>query len=132
MQFEDYFSFKELPSSASPDTQEQLFADNIIRFVIGVSPSVQQRHYLVERSSVNFLKKKVPSTCMGISMAAGVLCTNVLKILLNRGELIIAPRGLHFDAYRNRLVKTWRPFGNKNPLQILMFWIVKRLIRNAN
>ncbi len=104
------------------------FEDQIIKFVIGVSPSVQQRHYLVDRSSVNFLKKKVPSTAMGIEIAAGVACTNVLKILLGRGKVICAPHGLHFDAYRNRLVKTWRPFGNRHPLQRLMFWYVKRLL----
>lgn len=109
------------------------FEDQIIKFVIGVSPTVQQRHYLVDRRSVNFLKKKVPSTAMGIEIAAGVACTNVLKILLERGEVICAPHGLHFDAYRNRLIKSWRPFGNRNPLQQFMFWYVKRLLsQNAS
>ena len=119
MSFEEYFSL-----------DGYSFEDQIIKFVIGVSPSVQQRKYLVDRSSVNFLKKKVPSTVMGIELAAGVACSNVLKILLNRGEVICAPHGLHFDAYRNRLVKTWRPFGNNNPLQKFMFWYVKRLLEN--
>lgn len=117
MSFEDYFCL-----------DGYAFEDQIIKFVIGVSPSVQQRHYLVDRSSVNFLKKKVPSTAMGIELAAGVACTNVLKILLGRGEIICAPHSLHFDAYRNRLLKCWRPFGNRHPLQRLMFWYVKRLL----
>lgn len=114
MSFEEYFAL----SGYS-------FEDQIIKFVIGVSPSLQQRKYLVELNSVNFLKKKVPSTVMGIELAAGVACTNVVKILLGRGEVICAPHGLHFDAYRNRLVKTWRPFGNRNPIQKLIFWYVK-------
>ena len=118
MSFEEYFAL-----------DGYCFEDQIIKFVIGVSPSVQQRKYLVDRSSVNFLKKKVPSTAMGIELAAGTACSNVLKILLNRGKIICAPHGLHFDAYRNRLVKTWRPFGNSNPLQRFMFWYVKRLLR---
>ncbi len=117
MSFEEYFCLDGLE-----------FEDQIISFVIGVSPSVQQRKYLVDRSSVNFLQKKVPSTSMGIEIAAGVACSNVLKILLNRGDVVVAPRGLHFDAYRNRLVKTWRPWGNRNPLQRYMFWRVKRLL----
>ncbi|MFP5381025.1 MAG: ThiF family adenylyltransferase [Gammaproteobacteria bacterium] len=117
MSFEDYFCL---------DGYD--FEDQIIKFVIGVSPSVQQRKYLVDRSSVNFLRKKVPSTAMGIEIAAGVACTNVLKILLGRGEVVCAPHGLHFDAYRNRLVRTWRPFGNRHPLQRFMFWYVKRLL----
>jgi len=117
MSFEEYFCLDGYP-----------FEDQIIKFVIGVSPSVQQRAYLVDRSSVNFLRKKVPSTAMGIELAAGAACTNALKLLLNRGKVIHAPRGLHFDAYRNRLVKTWRPFGNRNPLQRFMFWYVKKLL----
>ncbi|MBZ0068157.1 MAG: ThiF family adenylyltransferase [Thiobacillus sp.] len=121
MSFEDYFCLEGYD-----------FEDQIIKFVIGVSPTVQQRHYLVDRSSVNFLKKKVPSTAMGIEIAAGVACTNVLKILLGRGQVICAPHGLHFDAYRNRLIKTWRPFGNRHPLQRLMFWYVKRLLSQNN
>jgi hypothetical protein len=66
---------------------------------------------------------------MGISLAAGVLCSNVLKLLLDRGDVIHAPRGLHFDAYRNKLIKTWRPWGNKNPMQRFMFWYLKRLLK---
>lgn len=119
MSFEEYFCLDDVA----------VFEDKIIKFVIGVSPSVQQRHYLVDRSSVNFLKQKVPSTAMGIELAAGVACTNALKLLLGRGRVIHAPHGLHFDAYRNRLIKTWRPFGNRHPLQRLMFWYVKRLLR---
>lgn len=117
MTFEEYFCLDGLSKE-----------DQIIKFVIGVSPSVQQRHYLVDRSSVNFLTQKAPSTCMGISLAAGVLCTNVLKLLLNRGEIVCVPRGVHFDAYRNRLIKTYRPWGNRNPLQKYMFWRVKKLL----
>jgi len=117
MSFEEYFCL---------DGYE--FTDQIIKFVIGVAPTVQQRHYLVNRSSVNFLKKKLPSTPMAIELAAGTLVSNVVKILLKRGEVITAPHGLHFDAYRNNLTKTWRPWGNNNPLQRLMFWYVKRLL----
>lgn len=117
MSFEEYFAL-----------DGYTFEEQILRFVIGVSPTVMQRKYLVERSSVNFLKKKVPSTPMGIELAAGVACTNVIKILLGRGDVIHAPHGLHFDAYRNKLVKTWRPWGNKNPLQNLMFWRLKHML----
>jgi len=128
MSFDEYFNIKDPQPGASEEEKEQIFNDNIMRFVVGVSPSVQQRHYLVDRSSVNFFKKKVPSTSMGISLAAGVLCSNVLKLILNRGDVIHAPRGLHFDAYRNKLIKTWRPWGNKNPLQLYMFSYLKRLL----
>jgi hypothetical protein len=65
---------------------------------------------------------------MGIEIAAGVACTTALKLMLKRGDVRAAPRGLHFDAYRNQLVKTWRPMGNRNPLQMLMFWYVRWML----
>ncbi|MDF2177323.1 ThiF family adenylyltransferase [Aliiglaciecola sp. CAU 1673] len=121
MSFEEYFCLEGLNKE-----------DQIIYFVMGVSPSMQQRHYLVFERSVNFLKKKVPSVPMGISLAAGVLCTNVLKLLLNRGEVIHAPKGMHFDAYRNKLVKTWRPWGNKNPIQkYYMYPKIKEILKSG-
>lgn len=117
MSFEDYFGLEGLS-----------LEDQVVKFVIGVSPSVQQRKYLVAKTSVNFLKKKVPSLITGVELAAGVCCTHVLKILLNRGPVPVAPHGLHFDAYRNRLLHTWRPFGHKNPMQKFMFWYLKRML----
>jgi hypothetical protein len=49
-----------------------------------------------------------------------------LKILLGRGVVLAAPRGLHFDAYRNKLVRTWRPGGNSNLLQRLLLSVARR------
>lgn len=117
MSFEDYFCLDGFA-----------FEDQILKFIVGVSPSMQQRHYLVDDRSVNLFAKKVPSTSMGIELAAGVACTNALKLILKRGDVVVAPRGLHFDAYRNKLIKTWRPLGNRNPLQLFMFWYIRRLL----
>ncbi len=117
MSFEEYFCM-----------EGKSFDDQILHFICGLSPKGQQASYLVDKSAINITARKVPSTCMGISMAAGVLCTNVLKLLLQRGDVVTAPHGLQFDAYRNSLVKSWRPWGNRNPLQRLRISIVKRLL----
>lgn len=106
MQFEDYFQLE------GQDEQEQL-----IRFLVGLSPRVLQRAYLVYPSAVDLLGKRGPSTPMACEMCAGILVTQVLKILLRRGKVVAAPWGLHFDAYRNKLARTWRPGGNRNPVQ---------------
>lgn len=122
MSFEDYFCLDGFS-----------FQDQILKFIVGVSPSMQQRHYLLDRRSVNLFTQKLPSTAIGIELAAGVACTNAIKLILKRGNVLTAPRGLHFDAYRNSLIKTWRPMGNRNPLQRLMFWYIKRLLeKNSN
>lgn len=117
MSFEEYFAL-----------DGYSFEDQILKFIVGVSPSMLQRHYLLNRESVNLFKKKVPSVSMGIELAAGVACSAALKVLLGRGDIRAAPKGLHFDAYQNRLIKTWRPLGNRNPLQQLMFWYIRRLL----
>jgi molybdopterin/thiamine biosynthesis adenylyltransferase len=118
MSFEDYFCLEGFA-----------FEDQILKFIVGVSPSMQQRHYLVDDRSVNLFTKKVPSTSIGIELAAGVACANAIKLILKRGDVAVAPRGLHFDAFRNKLIKTWRPMGNRNPLQLFMFWYIRRLLR---
>jgi hypothetical protein len=117
MSFEEYFCL-----------DGYSFEDQVLKFIIGVSPSMQQRHYLLNRGSVNLFEKKVPSTACGIELAAGVACTNGVKLMLGRGGVVTAPYGLHFDAYRNKLIKTWRPFGNRHPMQRFMFWYIRRML----
>jgi hypothetical protein len=66
---------------------------------------------------------------MACEICAGMAATQALKILLGRGELVVAPRGLHFDAYRNKMVTTWRPGGNRNPIQRVALAIAARQLR---
>jgi molybdopterin/thiamine biosynthesis adenylyltransferase len=96
------------------------------RFLIGLSPTMLQSRYLVERTAVNLSARSGPSTAMACELCAGMAATVALKLLLGRGEVLFAPRGLHFDAYRNKLVRTWRPRGNGNPLQRLALLIARR------
>jgi molybdopterin/thiamine biosynthesis adenylyltransferase len=115
MTFEEYFRLEGYSEN-----------EQYLRFLIGLTPSGIQRGYLVDPDRVDLSKKKGPSTMMGCQLASGVAGTNVLKILLNRGDVICAPSGLHFDAYLNKLKKTWRPFGNNNPLQKLAIFVTKK------
>lgn len=120
MSFEEYFRFDDVEN----------FEERIVKFMIGVSPTMQQRHYVAEQSAVDFEQRKVPSTAIGIDLAVGVACTNAIKILLKRGSILCAPHGMHFDAYRNKLIKTWRPLGNRNPIQRLMFVLMRKMLEN--
>ena len=47
------------------------------------------------------------------------------KLLLGRGDVKLAPWSTQFDGYTMRLIKTWRPWGYRNPLQRLMVYLVK-------
>ena len=115
MTFEEYFCW----DGCSED-------EMALRFLIGLSPAMLQRGYLVERSAVDFKARKGPSTPMACDLCAGVAATQALKILLRRGDVVAAPHGLHFDAYRNKMVKTWRPGGNRNPIQRIALWMAAR------
>lgn len=108
MTFEQYFRLE----GQSEDEQ-------LLRFLLGLSPAMLQMPYLVDDSRVDLDAHKGPSTPMACELCAGMAATHALKILLNRGKVPAAPWGLHFDAYRNRFKKTWRPGGNENPIQRL-------------
>ena len=115
MSFEEYFGF-------SGRSEEEL----ALRFMIGLSPRMLQRPYLVDPSAVDLDARRGPSTIMACEMCAGLAATESLKILLDRGKVRAAPHGFQFDAFRNKLVRTWRPFGHRNPIQRLMLAIARR------
>lgn len=118
MSFEDYFCLD------GCDEEEMA-----IRFLFGLSPGMLQRGYLADPSRVNLAERRGPSTIAACQLCAGVVVTESLKILLGRGGVRPAPHGYQFDAYRNRLVRTWRPGGNRNPLQRLGLWFARRHLR---
>lgn len=117
MSFEEYFRFEDGPEAEMP-----------LRFLLGLAPARLQMGYLADPSAVDLANRKGPSTIMACQLCAGVAATEALKILLGRGTVRAAPKGYHFDAYRNRLVLTWRPGGNRNPLQRLAITIARRHI----
>lgn len=119
MSFEEYFLLE-------GQTEEE----QLVRFLIGLSPAMLQGRYLVDPSTVDLTGHRGPSTPMACELCAGVAATQGLKILLGRGKVVAAPWGLHFDAYRNRLARTWRPWGNRNPVQRLGLAVARRQFRS--
>lgn len=122
MSFEDFFCLDGVNDE-----------EKALRFLLGLSPAMLQRGYLVDRSTVDLAARRGPSTVMACQLCAGVAATEALKILLQRGTVKAAPHGYQFDAYRNRLVHTWRPGGNRNLLQRIGLAIARRqLLRMKN
>jgi molybdopterin/thiamine biosynthesis adenylyltransferase len=115
MSFEEYFRW-----TGCRDEEKA------VRFLVGLAPALLQRAYLVDRERVDLGSQRGPSTAMACELCAGIAATEALKVLLGRGTLIAAPRGVQFDAFRNRMVRTWRPWGNRNPLQRLTIAAAKR------
>lgn len=115
MTFEQYFRLK------GKSRVEQL-----VRFLVGLTPAHLHSSYLVDPETVSLVDERGPSTPMAVSLCAGVAVTEALKIMLGRGKVLAAPHGLHFDAYRNKFVHTWRPGGNANPWHRVMLALAVR------
>jgi len=80
---------------------------------------------------VDLASRKVPSTPMACDLCAGIAATEALKVLLGRGGVVSAPWGVHFDAYKQRLRRTWRPGGNAHPLQRALIALIQRRYARA-
>jgi molybdopterin/thiamine biosynthesis adenylyltransferase len=120
MSFEDYFGLDGHP----PEEQA-------MRFLVGLSPAMLQLGYLADPSRVNFAERRGPSTIIAVQLCSAIAAAQVLKLVLRRGDVLAAPWGLHFDAYRNRLKRTWRPGGHRNPLQRALLAIARRRLQPA-
>ncbi len=115
MSFADYFGLAACAEAEKP-----------LRFLLGLAPAMLHRRYLADISFVDLRAGRGPSTAMACQVCAGVAATEALKLLLHRGRVVAAPRGVHFDAYRNRLVHTWRPWGWRNPMQRIVAALARR------
>ena len=119
MSFEDYF-----------DLKGRTFDEQLLHFMVGLAPRVLQQTYIADASAVSFGERRGPSTPMACELCAGVAGAEAMKLLLGRGRVSYAPTGLQFDAYRQKMVRTWRPGGNRNPLQRLILAIARRKLRS--
>ncbi len=113
MHFEDYFGFDGCDDITMA-----------VRFLVGMSPRLPQRHYLVYPEIVDFVKRRVPSLGMACQFTAGMAVTAAMKLLLQRGGVKGAPHSYQFDAYLGHFYRCWRPGGYRNPLQKLAERIV--------
>jgi len=119
MSFSRYFGLDKCKEEEKP-----------LRFLLGLAPAGLHRRYLVDPSFVDLSAQRGPSTAMACQLCAGVAGTEALKILLKRRRVIAAPRGIHFDAYRNVLVRTWQPWGYRGPVRRLVHRIARRQFAN--
>lgn len=119
MTFEEYFRW-----------EGQSETEQLLRFLLGLSPTGLQMSYLADDTRLDLKNHKGPSTPMACDFCAGMIGTYALKILLGRGKVPAAPQAMHFDAYRNKFITTWRPWGNNNPLQKISLMLIKNKLRS--
>ncbi len=115
MTFEDYFRLAGLNEM-----------NKAVHFLVGLAPAILHRSYLIDRTRIDLANHKGPSTVAACHLSTGVIVAETLKILLRRGRVYTAPHGFQFDAYRNKLAHTWRPGGNRHPLNRLAIALAKK------
>ncbi|MCA0370283.1 MAG: ThiF family adenylyltransferase [Proteobacteria bacterium] len=106
--FEEFFDF-----ASYPKEYESLV------FIVGLAPRALHRSSLFDASRIHFADRKVSSNMMGCHLCTGCVVTEAVKHILERGNRLVAPYGIHYDAHSQKFVKTCLLFGNKGPLQKL-------------
>ena len=104
MSFEEYFGMQGVSEN-----------EQYLRFYLGLSPTSSHSAYLVDPSRLNLKQKVGPSSILGCTMAAGVLGTNVLKVILKRGEVEAAPVSVQWDPFVNQMIRHEMTGGAQNP-----------------
>ena len=82
-----------------------------MRFGIGLTPSLLQRSYF-HPDKVDFEGKAGASLVIGTFFAAGLVLTNVTKILLGHAVDVV-PASLHFDPFVGKVKTPYLAFLNK-------------------
>jgi len=118
MSFKEYFGLHLAKNSE----------EKAIRFLIGLTPTLIQAKYIIDKKKSNFREKKAPSLSIGPYLCAGIMGAKVLKILLQRGEVRSAPWSQHFDAYLNVYKKKYTFLGHRNFMQIIKYFILKKML----
>jgi len=116
--FDDYFDIR--------DGQEVF--DQRLRFALGLTPRATQLAYM-DLDHVDLHSAKGPSLALATDLCAGMAATEAIRILLRRGRPRCAPYYFQFDPYRRIYKKGYMPGGNRNPIQRIKLWYLRRKLR---
>lgn len=116
--FDEYFGFY--------DGMPRL--DELIAFAVGLAPRATQKPYM-DLSKVDLNARTGPSLGLSCQLCSGVTASEVLKILLRRGQPVTAPQYAQFDAYTGRLRRGRLRWGNRGPMQRIKQWALKKILR---
>ena len=100
--------------------------DKYVLFGLGNAPRATHLSYM-DKKYVSLDKKTGPSIAAAVQLCGGVIGTEVIKLLLNRGKVYPAPYYHQFDAYKCKYVRGKLRWGNKGLLQRLKFTIFRKI-----
>jgi molybdopterin/thiamine biosynthesis adenylyltransferase len=102
--------------------------DQLVAFAVGVTPKATQRSYMDLRG-LDVRARRGPSSSAACHIAAGAMAVEVVKILLKRGRVRVAPNYHQFDPYVGRFARGYLLGGNRHPWQRLKRFILRRALQ---
>ncbi len=117
MSFDHYFAIHE----------EMTKEEKLLSFLVGIAPGGTHLGY-TNTDKISLGEEAGPSLGLAVQMAAGLAAAQVTKILLNRGPIPSVPHYFQVDAYTMQCKKGRVWWGNRNPIQRLKLWYVRRLL----
>lgn len=118
MSFDDYF---DLHDAMTP-------LDQLVAFAVGLAPCGYHARY-VNLADIRFNEGRLPSAGLACQLCSGVVATETLRILLERGGVRAAPHYGQFDPYLRKFHSGYLRGGNRHPWQRLKRWWLARQVR---
>lgn len=101
----------------------------VIRFMVGMSPTMMHRKYLRMMDPKDVFKNRLPSLNAGCDAAASACGALTIQILLNRPGVRWAPKGFHADFYLQQAKRFSRPRGNKGLRQMVKIKVYHKFFK---
>ena len=117
MSFEDYFGFH------SGMTER----DRVVALVAGIAPKPFMLRYL-DRTQPDMAGRRLPSVGAAPFMIAGVIATEVVRLLTGKGQPMAAPTVYQFDVLLWRFRCRTYFWGMRGPLQRVKRFILNRVL----
>lgn len=108
MTFEDYFGFEDGMSER----------ELVVSLIAGIAPRPYMMAYM-DKEVVSTGHRQLPSVGAAPFMIAGVIATEVTRVLTNKRPPFPVPSVLQYDAMLQRFRRTKFRFGMRSPLQML-------------
>ncbi|HED00537.1 MAG TPA: ThiF family adenylyltransferase [Proteobacteria bacterium] len=99
--------------------------DKLIAFGLGLAPKATHLKY-IKSSSIDLTKQTGPSLGLACQLCSAFVATEVMNIILKRRKIKAAPYYFQFDPYLQTFKHGYLRWGNKNPIQRLKRWYVKK------
>lgn len=96
-----------------------------LKMALGSAPAGFHLKY-IQPDAYDLDQRKAPSIASGCKLATGLVITQAIQALLYPNELKPIPHYTCYDARLNRLKKGYLWMGNRNPLQLLKFFIARK------